>query len=229
MMRGPLLALEQVSVRVAGVQVLEDVTLAIRSGSPTVLMGPNGAGKTTLLKVMAGFVTPTAGRVETSAQRSSFVFQKPTMLRRSVAANVAFAMMHAGKAVDRTAVERALDQVGLLALADRPARRLSGGEQQRLAVARALVRDPEIVFLDEPTASLDPRQTKALEDIIADAARRGVKIVMSTHDMGEARRLAGDVLFLVGGRLLEHAAATTFFNGPESQAARQFLAGELVM
>lgn len=229
MMRDQLLALQQVSVRVAGVQVLDDVTSALRAGPPTVLMGPNGAGKTTLLKVMAGFVNPTSGWVETSAQRSSFVFQKPTMLRRSVADNVAFAMTHAGKAADRTAVERALDQVGLLALADRPARRLSGGEQQRLAVARALVRDPEIVFLDEPTASLDPRQTKALEDIIAGAARKGVKIVMSTHDIGEAKRLAGDVLFLVGGRLVEHAAATKFFNEPESQAARQFLAGELVI
>lgn len=223
------LTLDQISVRNGDVQVLAGVSVDLRQGAPTILMGPNGAGKTTLLKVMAGFIRPTGGTVKTLAQRMSFVFQKPTMLRRSVADNVAFAMTHAGKASDRKAVEQALEQVGLLPLADRPARRLSGGEQQRLAVARALVRDPEIVFLDEPTASLDPRQTKALEDIVADAARRGVKVIMSTHDIGEAKRLAGDVIFLVGGRLVEHSPAAKFFTEPGSQAARQFLAGEIVI
>lgn len=228
-MSDSLIALDQISVRKDDVQVLAGISVGLRQGAPTLLMGPNGAGKTTLLKVMAGFIKPTTGKVKSAMQRTSFVFQKPTMLRRSVADNLAFAMTHAGKPADRKAVELALDQVGLLPLADRPARRLSGGEQQRLAVARALVRDPAIVFLDEPTASLDPRQTKALEDIIAAAARRGVKIVMSTHDIGEAKRLAGDVLFLAGGQLVEHSAADKFFTEPDSQAARQFLAGEIVI
>src|SRR5262245_2796409 len=123
----------------------------------------------------------------------------------------------------------ARDRVGLAALADRPARRLSGGEQQRLALARALARDPAVLFLDEPTASLDPAATKAVEDIIAAAASGGVKIVMATHDLGQARRLAGDVIFLVAGLLVDRALAAQFFTSPRTRQARCFLAGDLVI
>ena len=224
-----MLELSGVSVTIAGIDVLDRVSLAIGAGAPTVLVGPNGAGKTTLLKVMAGLLLPTEGTIARSAERASFVFQQPTMLRRSVADNVAFAMRHAGKQPSTEFVASALSQVGLLALADRPARRLSGGEKQRLAIARALVRDPAILFLDEPTASLDPRQTKAVEEIVARVTEHGVKVVMSTHDIGGARRLAGDIVFLAGGRLIEHAPADRFFVEPSSEAARRFLAGELVM
>lgn len=224
-----MLELSGVSVTIAGIDVLDRVSLAVAPGAPTVLVGPNGAGKTTLLKVMAGLLMPTEGTIERATERASFVFQQPTMLRRSVADNVAFAMHHTGKQPSAEAVARALDQVGLAALADRPARRLSGGEKQRLAIARALVRDPAILFLDEPTASLDPRQTKAVEEIVARATEQGVKVVMSTHDIGGARRLAGDVVFLAGGRLIEHAPAERFFAEPSSESARRFLAGELVM
>ena len=125
--------------------------------------------------------------------------------------------------------EELLHLVGLSALADRPARRLSGGEQQRLALARALAKDPEILFLDEPTASLDPAATKALEDIIRDVAARGIKVVMSTHDLGEARRLAGDIVLLHRGRMIEIANAQTFFDNPRTQEARRFVAGELLI
>ena len=121
-----------------------------------------------------------------------------------------------------------LDQVGLTALADRPARRLSGGEQQRLALARALARDPNILLLDEPTASLDPAQTKAVEDIIQRVAAGGVKIIMATHDLGEARRLAGDIVFLAKGRIVEHRAAGEFLSRPRSDEARRFVAGDLL-
>lgn len=224
-----LLELSGISLHIGSVQVLQDIAVAIAPGAPTVMMGPNGAGKTSLLKIMAGLLKPTTGRINGSPKRTSFVFQKPTMLRRSVADNVAFAMTHAGLSAQPRAVERALDQVGLLALASRSARRLSGGEQQRLAIARALARNPEILFLDEPTASLDPQQTKTMEDIIAEAARCGVKVVMSTHDIGEAKRLAGDVMFMAGGRLIERSEARTFFSRPETTAARRFLAGDLVM
>lgn len=224
-----LLELSGISLHIGSVQVLQDIAVAVAPGAPTVMMGPNGAGKTSLLKVMAGLLKPTTGRINSPPKRTSFVFQKPTMLRRSVADNVAFAMTHAGLSAQPRAVERALDQVGLLALASRSARRLSGGEQQRLAIARALARNPEILFLDEPTASLDPQQTKTMEDIIAEAARCGVKVVMSTHDIGEAKRLSGDVMFMAGGRLIEHTAANVFFNRPATLAARRFLAGELVI
>jgi len=212
--------------------ILSDVSLAIAPGSPTVLLGPNGSGKTTLLKLAMGLIVPTSGCIEVESAtppRKAFVFQKPVMLRRSAASNVGFALKAAGRRSDPETIMRLLDKVGLAAIAGRPARRLSGGEQQRLALARALARDPEIVFLDEPTASLDPAATKAVEDIVASIAAAGAKVVMATHDIGQARRLAGDVVFLAKGRLVEHAPAVRFFTKPDAAAARRFLAGDLVI
>ncbi len=214
--------------------ILRDVALSIEAGPPTVLIGPNGSGKTTLIKLAMGLLAPTAGSVrcalpELAASRRAIVFQKPVMLRRSAGRNVAYALKAAGRPSDSTTVEKLLDRVGLAALAGRPARRLSGGEQQRLALARALARNPEVLFLDEPTASLDPAATKAVEDIIAGAAAGGVKVVMATHDMGQARRLAGDTVFLAKGRLIEHAPADMFFTAPATPEARTFLAGDLVI
>jgi tungstate transport system ATP-binding protein len=163
--------------------------------------------------------------------RRAIVFQRPVMLRRSVAANIAFALRYGATArrehPDRLAA--LLDLVGLSALGTRPARRLSSGEQQRLALARALARDPEILFLDEPTANLDPAATKAVEDIIVRVAGGGVKIVLATHDLGEARRLAGEVVFMVRGRVRESAAAQSFFAGPATAEAQAFLNGDLVI
>jgi tungstate transport system ATP-binding protein len=214
--------------------ILRDVILAIEAGPPTVLIGPNGSGKTTLIKLAMGLLTPVAGSVryaqpDRAARRQAIVFQKPVMLRRSVGSNVAYALKAAGRAADAATILKLLDRVGLAALADRPARRLSGGEQQRLALARALASDPQVLFLDEPTASLDPAATKAVEDIVAAAAGGGVKIVMSTHDLGQARRLAGDIVFLAKGRLIEHAPAGRFFTAPATPEARSFVAGDLVI
>jgi tungstate transport system ATP-binding protein len=170
-----------------------------------------------------------AGPAELAARRLAIVFQKPVMLRRSAGANIAYALKAAGRSADSATVKELLDGVGLASLAARPARRLSGGEQQRLALARALARDPEVLFLDEPTASLDPAATKAVEVIVAGAAASGVKIVMATHDLGQARRLAGDIVFLAKGRLIEHAPAERFFAAPATPEARSFLAGKLVI
>ena len=215
--------------------ILTAVTLTIAAGPPTILIGPNGSGKTTLLRLAMGLIEPEAGHLTfggrsfATSRRRAIVFQHPVMLRRTVAANVAFALRAARHPADNAAVQALLARVGLTALADRPARRLSGGEQQRLALARALAGDPEVLFLDEPTASLDPAQTKLVEDIIAGVAASGVKVVMATHDLGEARRLAGDVVLLVGGRIVEHAPAARFFSTPASEAARRFLAGDLVL
>jgi tungstate transport system ATP-binding protein len=119
--------------------------------------------------------------------------------------------------------------VGLAGFAGRPARRLSGGEQQRLALARALARDPQVLFLDEPTASLDPAATKAIEDVIRAVVGRGIKVVLSTHDLGEARRLAGEIVLLHRGRVIETAPAAEFFAEPKTHEARQFVAGELLL
>ncbi|HEX4894373.1 MAG TPA: ATP-binding cassette domain-containing protein [Hyphomicrobiaceae bacterium] len=232
---GVALDLDRVSFRVGATSILSNVSLDIGWGHPTVLMGPNGSGKTTLLRVMMALAEPTSGRITLASRRDgrpsvrAFVFQKPVMLKRSAAANVAFALKTCGKPADPAVVQSLLQRVGLRALSDRPARRLSGGEQQRLALARALALDPDILLLDEPTASLDPAQTKAVEEIIAEAARSGVKIVMATHDIGQARRLAGEVVFLAHGRVVEQTPALTFFGHPRSKQARAFLAGDLVI
>ena len=159
------------------------------------------------------------------------MFQRPTMLRRTAAANVRYALAAAGvpRAQRQNRAAELLALVGLDALGNRPARRLSGGEQQRLALARALARDPTVLFLDEPTASLDPYATKAIEDIVRAISARGVKVVMSTHDLGQAKRLAGDVVLLHRGRLIETASAAEFFATPRTDEARQFIAGELLI
>lgn len=228
-MSPPLIHVEGVTVRAGAATLLTDISLQLRAGAPTIIVGPNGSGKTTLLRVMMGLIAPAAGHVAVNAGPCGFVFQKPVMLRRSAAANVAFALQAAYGAADAASVAALLELVGLQALGDRPARKLSGGEQQRLALARALAKSPEILFLDEPTASLDPAQTKAVEEIIASVAARGVKIVMATHDLGEARRLGGEIVFLVKGRVAEQSPVARFFSHPVSDVARRFIAGELII
>jgi tungstate transport system ATP-binding protein len=225
----PLMQLTDVFVRAGETTILDGVSLAVHAGAPTALIGPNGSGKTTLLRLIMGLIEPADGLIERGGASSAIVFQKPVMLRRSVAGNVAFALTAAGYPPTNATVSSLLDQVGLTDLSDRPARRLSGGEQQRLAIARALARQPRLMLLDEATVSLDPAQAKIIEDLIATIAASGTKIILATHDLGQARRLAGDVVFLVKGRVVEHAPARSFFMSPATEAARRFLAGDLVL
>jgi tungstate transport system ATP-binding protein len=220
--------------------LLRDVCATFRAGPPTVVLGPNGAGKSLLLRIAHGLVAPTSGVVRfagdaTSAdprvrRRQAMVFERPVLLRRSTAANVDYALSVAGvpRAERPARVADVLARTGLASLAGRRARVLSSGEQQRLALARAWALEPELLFLDEPTAALDPSATAAVEALIDAIARAGTKIVMTTHDLGQARRLAGEVLFLCGGALLEHAAAERFFDAPETAEARSFLRGDLI-
>lgn len=244
-MRGPgsdlPIVLQDASYRVRGTAILDRISLAVAPGRPTVLIGPNGAGKTTLLRIMMGLIEPSGGSITGSitwggrspapATRRAIVFQRPTMLRRSVAANIRYALASAGTARAQwpECVTELLALVGLTGLGDRPARRLSGGEQQRLALARALARDPEVLFLDEPTASLDPAATRAIEDVIRTVAARQIKVVMSTHDLGEARRLAGEVVLMHRGCVVESGPAAEFFAGPKTEDGRRFIAGELLL
>ena len=223
------LKIENISKDFGATPVLRDISLFTEDGEFLALLGPSGSGKTTLLRVIMGLVAHAAGDVTVDDASRAIVFQKPVMLRRSVAGNVAFALRAAKHAADHAAVFALLDQVGLSTLADRPARRLSGGEQQRLGIARALARRPRLLLLDEATASLDPAQTKIIEELIGSIARTGVKIVFATHDLGQARRLAGDVAFLVKGRVAERASTETFFRHPASEAARRFLSGDLFL
>ena len=209
--------------------LLQQINLEIGQGGATVLLGPNGAGKTSLLKLMMGLVEPTRGEITRADARLAFLFQKPVMLRRTVEANIAFAREAAGLSTSSDKIAALLDEVGLLHLRKQPARKLSGGEQQRLALARAVAREPDILFMDEPTASLDVAQTKLVEDLIQRISARGVKVIMSTHDLGQARRLAQNILFLVGGTVVEHAPASGFFSHPQSENAQRFLRGDLVV
>ena len=228
---------ENVTVAAGSVTILDGITLTLNPGPPTILIGPNGSGKSTLLRTAMGLVTPSRGRVtwggreDVPPTRRAIVLQRPAMLRRTAGGNILYALRASGvaRAEQQGRVSELLALVGLGPLADRPARRLSGGEQQRLALARALARDPAILFLDEPTASLDPAATKAIEDIVHAVSQRGIKIVMATHDLGEARRLAGDIVMLHRGRVIETGPAASFFQTPLTDEARTFLAGGLLV
>jgi tungstate transport system ATP-binding protein len=240
-MRAPVsdlpIVLEDVSVAAGNVRLLESISLKFAAGPPTVLIGPNGAGKTTLLRLAMGLIPASRGRVtwggreNAAPTRRAIVFQRPVMLRRSTAANIRYALAAAG--IPRAARDARLHELaallGLRGLDNRPARKLSGGEQQRLALARALAKEPDVLFLDEPTASLDPAATKGIEDVIRTVALRGIKVVMSTHDLGEAKRLAGNIVLLHRGSVIESGPAETFFPAPKTEDARRFINGELLV
>ncbi len=219
-----------------GKRLIDDVSVVLQPGPRTVVLGPNGAGKSLLLRLLHGLIKPTVGSVtwalgnaDDVRNRQAMVFQKPVLLRRSSAANVEYGlrlrgMPHAER-VERVA--EVLHRTGLRRFSDQPARLLSGGEQQKLALARAWALKPDLLFLDEPTASLDPAAIAAVEDIVQAMHADGTRIVMVTHDVGQARRLADEVMFMHKGRLLEKTPAATFFQAPESGEAAAFLRGEL--
>ena len=229
--------LDRVSFRAGETTILDRLSLTLAPGAPTVVVGPNGSGKTTLLRICMGLIAPTeggiawGGRSQATMARRAIVFQRPVMLRRSTAANVAYALAKANVtgSARRDRVDELLAQVGLSDLAQRPARQLSVGEAQRLALARALARDPELLLLDEPTASLDPASTRRVEEIILMAAQSGIKIVMASHDLGQVRRIAGEVVFLARGTLCEQSSAGDFLNCPKTPEAAAFLRGDLVI
>jgi tungstate transport system ATP-binding protein len=231
------LTLDRVCFEAGGRRIIDEVSFMLEAGSRTVILGPNGAGKSVLLRLCHGLLAPTSGRIAWSApdriggaRRQAMVFQRPVMLRRSALANVAYGLKVAGVgATERDARARAaLERVGLTHLADRPARVLSGGEQQRLALARAWALNPEVLFLDEPTANLDPSATHEIEASIAAIHSGGTKIVMVTHNLGQARRLADEIVFLHNGRVAERDSAVRFFTEPKCPEAAAFLKGELL-
>lgn len=230
------LSVQGLSFTAEGRKLVDDVGFDIPAGGLTVLLGPNGAGKSLVLRLCHGLLKPSAGTVRWagggagSAKRHAMVFQKPVMLRRSVEANIAHALAAAGISGDerRRRAAEALAHFGLKERATQPARLLSGGEQQRLAIARAWALRPELLFLDEPTSQLDPAATRQIEELLSGLVAEGITVMMSTHDLGQAKRLAGRVLFLHRGRLVEDRPAADFFAGPEAEEARAFLAGELI-
>lgn len=234
-----LMRAEGLAFEGGGRRLIDRVDVEIAAGRRTVIMGANGAGKSLLLRLLHGLIAPVSGRIlwqgrplDAAARRvQAMVFQRPVLLRRSVLANLRFALAIRGyRGAERQAREReALARARLEDLAHRPARVLSGGEQQRLAVARALACEPEILFLDEPTASLDPASTHAIEALIEEAHAAGVTIVIVTHDAGQARRLGDDVIFMADGRVVETGPVTRVLDTPKSEAARAWLDGRLYL
>lgn len=225
----PLLTLTDAQVHFGRVHALRDIHLALHRGERLALVGANGAGKTTLLRLLHGLVAG-SGRREHRPLVAAMLFQRPFLLHLSVFRNVTLALWLRGvpAAERRARAELALQRVGLETLARRPARTLSGGQQQRLALARAWALQPDILFLDEPTASLDPSAKREVETLIEQLAADGVTLVMSTHNLGQAKRLCTRVAYLEGGRVLADLPVHLFFD-PEQPpaAAAAFLRGEL--
>lgn len=233
------LRVEGLALEADGRHLVDIDALSLDPRSVTVVMGPNGAGKSLFLRLIHGLIVPTRGWIswgevacgEATRATQAMVFQKPVLLRRSVAANVDFVLRGRAKtrAELRARSAELLLRVGVLERANQPARLLSGGEQQRLALARALAMRPQVLLLDEPTASLDPASVLLIEEIVLAASREGTKVIFVSHDIGQARRLADDVAFLHHGRLVEHRPAQEFFAGPSSAAAVGYLADRIVL
>lgn len=230
------LILDDVSYAIGQQTVIAGISAVIEAGPRTVILGPNGAGKSVLMRLCHGLLVPSSGRVHWrgpapggSRRGQAMVFQRPVMLRRSALDNVAYGLALAG--IDRRERRlRALDvleAVGLVHVAAQPARVLSGGEQQRLALARAWALGPEVLFLDEPTANLDPGAARDVEALIGQIHAGGTKIIMTTHNLGQARRLGDEILFIHAGRLVERAPSADFFRRPASSEAAAFLRAEL--
>jgi tungstate transport system ATP-binding protein len=222
------------AVRLGGHDALRGIDLDIPAQRRIAILGPNGAGKSVLLRTLHGLIAPGAGTitwggVPVRPASQAMVFQRPVMLRRPALANIEFALDAAGvpEAEMRPRAMRMLNAVGLAHLAGRQARVLSGGEQQRVALARAWALEPRLLFLDEPTASLDPSSASEVESVVGEIATSGTTVVFSTHNLGFARRLAQDIVFLHEGRVTERSPVETFFDRPASREAALFLEGEL--
>lgn len=229
------LRLEGLGYAARGEALLAGVDLTFPQGGLTAVLGPNGAGKSLLLRLCHGLIAPSAGRIvwadpDRAAQAQAMVFQRPVLLRRTLAGNLDHALALRGltRGVRRARAGEAMARFGLEALAGRPARLLSGGEQQRLALARAWTLRPEVMFLDEPSSHLDPAAARAIEAMILAFKAEGMTIVMSTHDLGQARRLADRVALLHRGRLVENGLAEGFFRRPETAEGRAFVRGDLL-
>jgi tungstate transport system ATP-binding protein len=233
------LKVEKLAFEANGKKLINNLSFELEADGITALMGPNGAGKSLTLRLLHNLIEKTSGTInwnnETNQQliqnSQAMVFQKPVLLRRSVIENLRY-NLHVkkitGKAQQAELIEEALTRAGLTKHANNPARLLSGGEQQKLAMARALMTSPSILFLDEPTASLDPNATIVIEDLIKAAKQQGTKIILITHDIGQAKRLAEEVLFLTAGQVSEQGPAKKMIENPKSKPAKQYFSGKIV-
>ena len=233
------LRVRELVFRANGRCLIDHISMVLEEGPRTLILGPNGAGKSLLLRLLHGLVQPTSGELRwgecapapPARDRQAMVFQRPILLRRSAVANLRHALRHRGLrgAPLRRRAASWLERAELSEYTHHPARQLSVGEQQRLALARALSCLPDILFLDEPTANLDPISTLKIERLILQAHAEGTAIIMVTHDLGQARRLGEQILFLHRGRLEEQGPGKLFFKKPASARAHEFLAGGLIL
>ena len=225
-----LFNLQGVSVQLGRVQALTNCSLSLHAGEKLALIGSNGSGKSTLLRTLHGLVQPVAGQIQSPTHaRQAMLFQRPYLLRASVLNNIAIGLWLNGvrwKLAKVQALE-ALERVGLASLAARSAKTLSGGQQQRVALARAWALKPQVLLLDEPTASLDPNAKREVERLMAEFSDAGMTLIFSSHNLGQVKRLASRVIYLEQGRLIADLPTATFFNGPLPAAAANFLTGEL--
>ncbi|MBH89023.1 MAG: ABC transporter ATP-binding protein [Magnetovibrio sp.] len=236
----PLLSLSDVYYEASGKQLIKEFSCQFKTGPRNIIIGPNGAGKSLLLKLCHRLLKPSQGYIQWHGQTNdkssvifdqAMVFQRPVMLRRTAAENIDYALSLRGlnKAQRNARTEEVLESTGLTPLAHCSARVLSFGEQQKLALARAWALKPKILFLDEPTASLDPAATFEIEKVINAIHNSGTEIIMTTHDLPQARRLADEVIFIHQGKLLESSSATSFFKRPKNPYAQAFLNGDLLL
>lgn len=231
------LAIESAVVTKQGTRIIGPVSLTLDGVGCSILMGPNGSGKTTLLRLMHGLEKAKKGNVRWQGnkseiyQKQSFVFQTPVVMRRSVAENIAYPLTVRGLSWKDALKEAAfwIEEVGLKDSRQKEARVLSGGEKQKLAMARALISRPEVLFLDEPSTNLDGASTFEIESLIVKAQNNGTRIVMATHDFGQARRLATDIIFMYHGSIHEHAINGDFFSGPKTEEAKAFIRGDILI
>lgn len=231
------LELDHVDFSINHTHLIKDLSCRFEEGAVSIIVGPNGAGKSLFLGLCHGLIAPNAGRITWHGAGAreprlfqAMVFQRPVMLRRSVYANIDFALSvrKVPRPARRALIEEALARTGIERFATVSARVLSYGEQQRLALARSWAMKPQVLFLDEPTASTDPAATHVIEEVVGAMKDAGTKIIMTTHDLHQARRLADEVLFMHRGRLLEKAPAAQFFENPANELARAFMRGELL-
>ncbi|HAN80439.1 MAG TPA: ABC transporter ATP-binding protein [Gammaproteobacteria bacterium] len=229
----PLIEVADLSLKLNNVNILNSITLTSTNPGVTIVMGPNGAGKSFFLRCLHGLTTPTGGSIRIfgntilgTSTNQAMVFQKPVLLKRSVIENLKFASQATTR---RDSIDNALSLAGLKDKEHFPANVLSGGEKQRLVLTRALLREPKLLVLDEPTASLDPASVQIIEQLIQDFTGRGGKVIFVSHDIGQAKRLGSEIVFLHKGKVMEHSIASDFFNNPASEEAKAYLKGHIII
>ncbi|MBU29237.1 MAG: ABC transporter ATP-binding protein [Gammaproteobacteria bacterium] len=229
----PLIEVADLSLKLNNVNILNSITLTSTNPGVTIVMGPNGAGKSFFLRCLHGLTTPTGGSIRIfgntilgTSTNQAMVFQKPVLLKRSVIENLKFASQATTR---RDSIDNALSLARLKDKEHFPANVLSGGEKQRLVLTRALLREPKLLVLDEPTASLDPASVQIIEQLIQDFTGRGGKVIFVSHDIGQAKRLGSEIVFLHKGKVMEHSIASDFFNNPASEEAKAYLKGHIII